>query len=206
MTAAPQYIYKSLELSRISVEGKWPLSKHVPSTRCVKSDVWRQSFLVTLLVTVAAAPGALAEGAVAVSQSGDWSLMTDDKTPKQTCFVTSEPKEMKPAAAKRDIVRIYISAWPKEGVKAEVSVKQGYPISKDNPALAIVDQASFRMFAKDERLFVADATQELKLVEAMKKGATLNITSTSERGTQTTDTYSLAGIAQALTALAANCP
>jgi invasion protein IalB len=43
------------------------------------------------------------------------------------------------------------------------------------------------------------------MVDAMRKGADLVIKSESGRGTKTTDTYSLKGIAQALDRVAEEC-
>ena len=43
-------------------------------------------------------------------------------------------------------------------------------------------------------------------VEAMKKGSSLTITTTSVRGNKTTDRYSLNGLAQALDRVKKECP
>jgi hypothetical protein len=40
----------------------------------------------------------------------------------------------------------------------------------------------------------------------MKKGSTMVIQGTSERGTATSDTYTLVGLSQSLQALTASCP
>ncbi len=43
------------------------------------------------------------------------------------------------------------------------------------------------------------------LIEAMKKGSKLTVTSTSSRGTDVTDFYSLSGITAALDAITKEC-
>ena len=111
-----------------------------------------------------------------------------------------------PAGVTRAPALFYITAWPKEGVKSEVSVKLGYPIQAKGAVTVAVGKDAFKLFAKEERAFVADATEEMKLIEAMKKNATLTVQATSERGTATTDTYSLSGLGQALQAMATSCP
>ncbi len=68
-----------------------------------------------------------------------------------------------------------------------------------------IGNETFSLFPKDERAFVADSTQELKLVEALKKGSKADVTATSARGTETTDTYTLTGLKQALSELAKKC-
>jgi hypothetical protein len=91
-------------------------------------------------------------------------------------------------------------------VKGEVSVKLGYPIKAQSDVTVLVGKDEFKLFSKDERAFVSDPTQELKLIETMKKGSSLVVKAKSERGTATTDTYSLAGFAQAMQELAKTCP
>lgn len=135
----------------------------------------------------------------------DWALYTDGKSPHKFCFVTSEPKSSEPADTAREAPRIYISAWPAEGIKSEVSIRLGFPPKKASEISASVAPASFRLFAADERAYVQDQTQELKLVEAMKKGSKLTVSATTATGTAITDTYSLAGLGQALQELQKTC-
>ncbi len=71
--------------------------------------------------------------------------------------------------------------------------------------MTVVDDA-YQLFADEDRAFVADATDELKLLEDMKKSSKLVVKATSSRGTETTDTYSLTGLGQALEAVATACP
>ena len=108
--------------------------------------------------------------------------------------------------AKRDDSFVYISAWPKDGIKSEISIKLGYAAKSVSGAKVAIGKDVFSLFIKDERAFVADATQELKLVDAMKKGSKLTVEATAANGTAVTDTYSLSGITQALQAQAAACP
>ncbi|RUP00260.1 invasion associated locus B family protein [Hyphomicrobium sp.] len=154
---------------------------------------------------------AVHSGAAAADQmtraytSGDWSLMTDANTPHLFCFVTSEPKSTAPADAQRQPPRAYISAWPKDGIRAEVSFRMGFRVKKNAQALATVSPAGFRLFASGDRTYVSDSTRELKLVEAMRKGTTMTVAATSDAGAAVTDTYSLNGIGQALQKLQETC-
>ena len=56
----------------------------------------------------------------------DWSLYTDGNKPHEFCFLTSAPKSSDPADTPRETPRIYISAWPKDGVKTEPSIRLGF--------------------------------------------------------------------------------
>jgi Invasion associated locus B (IalB) protein len=135
----------------------------------------------------------------------DWSLYADEKKPHLFCFVASEPKSSEPKDAKRNGPHLYISAWPKDGVKAEISFRLGFPVKSASEPVVQVGDASFKLFTAEDRIYVKDATQELKLVDAMKKGSNLTAAVTSERGTAITDTYSLSGLGAAMGKLQAEC-
>ncbi len=135
----------------------------------------------------------------------DWSLYTDAASPHLFCFITSTPKSSEPQDAKRDTPRIYISAWPKDGVKGELSVRLGFTLKKDAEVTAAIGTQTFRLFASGERAYVEDATAELKLLEAMRKGARLAVSATTSSGTAITDSYSLSGLGQAMGELQSTC-
>lgn len=158
------------------------------------------------LVLVASLMPDLSNAAQVVARHADWTAYAHDGDGQKLCFVVSEPKDKQPTGAKRDAPHFYVTGWPKAGIKSEVSIKMGYAVKKGSEPVVTVDNQVFRLFASADRLFVADPTEELKLIEAMKKGQRLFVQATSERGTSTMDTYSLAGLTQALQAAAASCP
>ncbi len=159
--------------------------------------------LASLLLSPVAAR---AQTAVEAGKFSDWSLNLATEANQKLCFAATLPRTKEPPGANRGKALLYISAWPKDGIKSEVSVKLGYKIKPDSEITVAVGDDTFKLFANDERAFVADATDELKLLEAMKKGSKLTVKATSARGTATTDTYSLSGLGQALQALAQRCP
>lgn len=154
----------------------------------------------------AAAAQTAAPAAVETGRFGDWIMHQSAGTGSKICFVATQPKSKEPATANRSKIVLYISAWPKEGVKSEISIKMGYPIKTGSTVAVTVGSDAFNLFGKEDRAYVADATEELKLIEAMKKGSKLTVQGTSGKGTATTDTYSLSGLGQAMQALAAACP
>lgn len=141
-----------------------------------------------------------------VERSGAWSIYADTATPKQVCFAAATPQAVEPIGANRGSIFFYISAWPKDGIKAEPSVKVGYPINIEKDVTVTIGTDVFKLFSKEQHGFVADPSEELKLIDALRKGSTAIVRATSTRGTSTTDTYSLSGISQALDKLTATCP
>jgi invasion protein IalB len=163
--------------------------------------------LILIAVAAASSPACLAQTqtVTAAETFADWSLYADSKTPHLFCFVTSVPKSSEPAETAREAPHLYISAWTKDGVKAEFSVILGFPIKKGSEVTASVAAAEFRLFANDDRAYVQDPTQELKLLDAMKKGAKVSIAATTQTGIAVTDSYSLSGLGQALQKLQGSC-
>ncbi len=166
---------------------------------------------VTLRAAAAVAVVALA-GSIALAQNikaigtfSSWTAFSHGDGGSLLCFATAQPTKQEPTSAKRSPAFIYVSSWPKDGVKAEVSVRVGYPLRNGSDVTLAVGNTSFKLFVHGDRAYVADAGDELKLLDAMRKGSTVTVVGTSERGTTTTDTYSLAGISQALQAVATNC-
>lgn len=151
------------------------------------------------------AAAATAQTANQIEKHGDWTMYTADAGGSRLCFVTAQPTDTKPEGARRDPIHFYVSAWPKEGVKSEVSIKLGYPVKKGSAPTVSVGPQAFKLFIKDDKAFVADPTAELKLIEAMKKGGKVLVEAVSERGTATSDIYSLSGFDKALQALSVKC-
>jgi len=171
-------------------------------------DATRAAYIAGIVAAASLAVGANA--AQVVESFGGWTLYRD--TGAKICFLAAKPAASAPPGANRDSPLLYVSSWTGSGVKAEISVRLGFPAKKGlEPIITVSNRAAdqpstvYRMFTKDDRAFVSDSTQELKLLEAMKKGSKLVVESTSERGTSITDTYALNGITAGLVALAGAC-
>lgn len=160
---------------------------------------------VAVFSIVASVTPAAAQTASPVETHGDWTMYAAETRGTRLCFVTTQPTDVKPEGARRDPIHFYVSAWPKDGVMSEISIKLGYPLRKGSEPTVSVGTQSFKLFVKDDKAFVADPTAELKLIEAMKKGSKLMVEAVSERGTTTSDTYSLSGFDKVMQALASKC-
>lgn len=165
-----------------------------------------RSIALAAIASVSLVSSANAQTVSLVDHQGTWSLYADTASPKQVCFVASQPQAVEPIGANRGPIYFYISAWPKDGIKLEPSIKAGYPVKPDKDMTVTIGSDSFKMYGKGDRGFVLDPTEELKLIESMKKGSSAVVKAISTKGTGTTDTYSLAGLAQALDKMATTCP
>ena len=142
-----------------------------------------------------------------VGQYGDWGAYTAAPGGKKVCFALSKPKKQDATKedVKRDPAYVFVATRPSEQVKDEVSVIVGYPLNPKVDATAQIGSSTYVMFGQTDGAWIKDAAEEPKLVEAMRKGAEMVVKGKSARGTETTDTYSLMGISNALDRVAKEC-
>jgi hypothetical protein len=142
-----------------------------------------------------------------LGQYADWGAYVAAPGGKKVCFALSKPKSMKASKedVKRDPAYIFIATRPADKVKNEVSIIIGYPLNVKADTTATVGSASFAMLTQKDGAWLKNAAEEPQLIEAMRKGADLVVKGSSSRGTQTTDTYSLKGVSNALDRVAKEC-
>ena len=101
---------------------------------------------------------------------------------------------------------MFISSRPTEKVKDEVSMLvTGYQFKPNTDASLAVGPTQFAMYTQNDGAWVKNAADETRLVDTMRKGSEVVIKAQTSRGTQTTDTFSLKGVAQALDRVAQEC-
>ena len=145
--------------------------------------------------------------AVLLGQFGEWGAYRAAPGGKKVCFALSKPTSAtsEPAGRSRDPAYAFVSTRPAEKVKNEVSVIVGYPQKPGHDATAVIGTATYPMYTQNDGAWVKNAAEEAQMVETMRKGSDFVVKSESARGTKTTDTYSLKGIAQALDKVADEC-
>ena len=92
-----------------------------------------------------------------------------------------------------------------EKVVNEVSIMIGYALKPGSESALEVGGASYAMYTQGDGLWIKNAAEEERMVDAMRKGADVTVKGMSAKGTETTDTFSLKGLAQALDRLAQDC-
>jgi invasion protein IalB len=102
---------------------------------------------------------------------------------------------------------MFISTRPADTprVTNEISLVVGYPFKPGTEATAQVGGAKFALYTQQDGAWIKNATDEAKMVDAMRGGDNAVITGVSAKGTQSTDTFSLKGVAQALDRTAQEC-
>ncbi|MEZ5763009.1 MAG: invasion associated locus B family protein [Xanthobacteraceae bacterium] len=140
-------------------------------------------------------------------QYGVWGAYVAVPGGRKVCFALAKPTSMKtdPPNRPRDPAYAFISTRPQEKVSNEVSVMIGYPLKPGSEGAIEVGGNKYAMYTQGDGLWIKNAAEEDKMVEALRRGADMTIRGTSSRGTDTTDVYSLKGLSQALDRVAQDC-
>jgi len=158
-----------------------------------------------------AAPAAAAAGGNAeptlVGQFGTWGAYTATPNGKKVCFALAKPSSSKttPPGRPRDPAYAFVSTRPAEKVNNEVSIMIGYQLKPGSESILEVGGARYAMYTQGDGLWIKNAAEEERMVDAMRKAADVTVKGTSAKGTETSDTFSLKGLAQALDRLAQDC-
>lgn len=151
-----------------------------------------------------AAPEASAKP-VQLASFGDWGAFLAQGDKDKTCYALAQPKERKPENLKRDPAYIFVSSRPGENIHNEVSIMMGFPMKDGGDARADVDGASFELISKGSDAWIKNPAQEPEFIKTLKKSSQLVVKATSTKGHTTTDSYSLAGLSEALQRVDAEC-
>jgi len=135
----------------------------------------------------------------------DWQSFVLLKEGIKTCFAQSKPVVKAPKKLKRDPSRLFVSFRPDENIKNEVSVTNGYEFKLKAPVAAKSGKKKYALFSKGRFAWVVDNQDEAKLISTMKKASRLMIIGNSEKGTETTDHYSMMGFSKAYDTAKKSC-
>jgi hypothetical protein len=157
----------------------------------------------------AAAAASVAGGAepTLIGQFGTWGAYTATPNGKKVCFALAKPSSSKtnPANRPRDPAYAFVSTRPAEKVTNEVSIMIGYTLKPGSESTLEVGGGTYAMYTQGDGLWIKNAAEEERMVEAMRKSADVVVKGVSAKGTETIDTFSMKGLAQALDKLAQDC-
>jgi hypothetical protein len=160
--------------------------------------------------TRSAAPSAAIAGGAEpnlLGQFGTWGAYSATPNGKKVCFALAKPSSSKtnPPNRPRDPAYAFVSTRPAEKVFNEVSIMIGYALKPGSESTLEVGGANYAMYTQGDGLWIKNAAEEERLVEAMRRSADVVVKGTSAKGTETTDVFSLKGLSQALDRISQDC-
>ncbi len=144
-----------------------------------------------------------------LGQYGDWGAYTASPGGKKVCFAIAKPASSStvPPNRPRNPIYMFISTRPsdKPPVSNEVSIIIGYPFKPGSDSSLEIGSTAYALYTQQDGGWIKDGAQETQVVEAMKAGQSAVVKGTSAKGTQSSDTFSLKGLSQALDRVAQDC-
>lgn len=142
-----------------------------------------------------------------IGQFGGWGAYSAAPNGKMVCFALAKPASSKtnPPNRPRDPAYVFVTTRPSDKVSNEVSVMIGYQIKPGSDATLEAGGTRFAMFVQGDGLWIKNAADEERLVDALRKSTDATVKGVSVKGTETTDVFTLRGLAQALDKLGQTC-
>ena len=108
-----------------------------------------------------------------IGQFGTWGAYTATPNGKKVCFALAKPSSSKtnPPNRPRDPAYAFVSTRPAEKVTNEVSVMIGYTLKPGSESTLEVGGASYAMYTQGDGLWIKNAAEEERMVDAMRKAA-----------------------------------
>ncbi len=139
---------------------------------------------------------------IRLGTSKDWSALTSGSGSSKICYAMAKPRSSDPRRVKRDPIYFLVTDWPARRTKGEPEAVPGYQYKEGSTVTAQIGSDKFEFFTQNDggagAAWVRKRVDELRFIDAMRNGQELIVTGTSKRGTMTRDTFSLAGISDAL--------
>lgn len=166
----------------------------------------KSAFLPALSLFLTVSFSAVAEEPELLGTYKDWSAYTYTENGSKVCFMSTQPVKEEGAYKKRGDVFMYITHRPSEKALNVVSIMGGYAYKEGSTVTVTVDGKDFSLTnLKDETAWTADEETDKTIVEAIRRGSSMVVKGISKRSTETTDTYSLNGSADAYKAIDEGC-
>ncbi|HLU91051.1 MAG TPA: invasion associated locus B family protein [Pedomonas sp.] len=136
---------------------------------------------------------------------GDWAAFRDPGNDSK-CYAVTAPNQTRASAQniRRGQAALSVGIWPgRPG--AQVYTAVGFNIDPTKPVTLKIGSRSFTLLPDGESAWAENAAADEAIINALRQGIVAEVTSTSTRGTQITDRYSLKGISAAIDAARSAC-
>lgn len=163
--------------------------------------------LLFLVAGIGLAPGMAAAEETPLGTFKDWQAYSFEEDGNTVCVVWSTPQAETGNYTRRGPVRIFVAhrTWARPKRVNEISIETGYTYKENSDAVATVGNEKFEMFTDGDTAWNRASEDDAKMIRAMRIGNEMIVEGESNRGTKTTDTYSLLGFTAAHNAINEAC-
>jgi hypothetical protein len=130
-------------------------------------------------------------------KAGAWGIYSTGEGRAKTCFLQAQPAERLPRGLTRDPAFAFVSMRNGDAQRSEFAIITGFPVKAGAEATATVGSVNFVMLGKEKSAWLKNPAEEGRFLQELRRGQSLVVKATSQRGNETTDRYSLTGFGQA---------
>jgi len=160
---------------------------------------------IVFVAAMAMGHPALAQKAQFIGSFQDWEAYAGTEGRSKVCYAVTQPTKKEGQYSKRGEVYLFVTDRPGDKERDVVNVKAGYVYKPNSAVNAAIGDHTFALYVKDDTAWNRTSQDDKTMVEAMIKGAAIVVHGTSDRGTATTDTFSLKGFSAAFQAIGKAC-
>ncbi len=140
-----------------------------------------------------------------ITESGDWSAWSFMEEGMKTCFLLSRPTKSLPTNVRRGEIHLHVTHRNARKTFDVITFAFGYPLDAKKKVTLSIDKNYYSLVTNKETAWAKNTVEEKKIVKNMIRGKKLLVKAVSQRGTKTTDTYSLIGFTAAYKAMNRAC-
>lgn len=127
-------------------------------------------------------------------------------TPEQKgCFIYASPATASPKTLDHGAVSFFVRSTHRKEVRTEASLQFGYEQAEKADARIEIGGETFQLVTKGQDAWLARA-REAEMIEAMRSGRTMEVSTMSKRGNKTAYSFPLKGVTDAMKVLRKRCP
>lgn len=178
---------------------------HSQTTNGYENMITRFGLLLILIFLTVGAGQAQASEPRLIATYDDWSAYMFIEGGNKVCYMASQPKTDEGNYSSRGKIFALITHRPAEGTRDVFSYITGYPYKTGSDVTVTIGGSRFTLFTQDDTAWAPDAAADRQLTEAIRQGANMIVKGTSQRGTLTTDTFSLRGSGKAYETITKEC-
>lgn len=134
--------------------------------------------------------------AMLLESAGKWQAFSSQQGRSKVCYALSKAEARIPTNLKDVEGLLFVSTRPGEGVRNEISFVMNFDLKEGVEHQAIIGSERFALVAKGQNMWLKNPAEEPRMLDALRRGAGLEVKGMSKRGNPTSDKYSLAGISQ----------
>lgn len=165
----------------------------------------RRGLALAAALAVALLATAQAQETRRLGKYGQWIAYAVNGASQPMCYMASAPIKSQGKYKKRGKVWVLVSRRQSRDNPDEVQIVAGYRFKKGSVVEVVIDRKNTFTLFTDKGDAWAYNGEDQNLVKAMKRGLRMVVKGTSDRNTETTDSYSLNGFTRAHDQIAAAC-